>query len=748
MSECNDKRFEKMLHAYELGILSDRDRKEFELHIMECEHCLEEVRRFDNTAEHIKFDEHIRDTVREITIEESTDEQGITYRQKLWKTLIPAAAAVLVFIILILKPWEIEIRPSHEAVAAQRRLIIMNFENLADPDDSQRLGEIAANLLITDLSESHYIQVVSNQQMYDIRQQIERGDSIYSNKDIAVEIARRANAQWVLMGSILQTEPELITTIRLIDVPSGDLINSQKIVGETDSTIFALIDKITVAIKGFLPIPSLSRQETDPMITEMTTGSTDAYRYYLDGIDYYRKRLYLKAQRSFEQVLEHDSTFAMAYYYLALIKDRTMLNKAVEYSDNCSEKDKSYIKSLQASRGGDEATATSILEGLLERYPDEKYALRLLGNSKYRRGQFEKAIEYYKRALKLDPYYKEVLNNLAYAYSRMGNFKKAIETNDIYISIFPDESSPYDARGTIYGLFGKLDSSIIAYRKALEITPDFHSSLEELGAMYIFNEEYDKAAECFHELASSASKSIRSMGRYYLALIPLYQGKIIQSLKVMDDCMAADRLEGAETEQGYKHIIKAVIYEGIDKPDSALSEIEKAMEFYGDKHQLYFYLLARSGKMAEADQQVEQLKDSLDDSVQKIYMYQFAAGSVNLVKGNFEESIISLEKAAEISDDLPVSYLLGRAYLESSRYNEAIEEFEKQLSKFTTYRVCRGIWSVKMHYYLGMSYEGAGMYTEAIKQYERFLYLWKDADMKIDEIEDAQARLARLTSKS
>lgn len=47
----------------------------------------------------------------------------------------------------------------------------MYFDNLVDPGDSLRLGEIATNLLITDLSQSRYVNVVSSQRLYDILKQ-------------------------------------------------------------------------------------------------------------------------------------------------------------------------------------------------------------------------------------------------------------------------------------------------------------------------------------------------------------------------------------------------------------------------------------------------------------------------------------------------------------------------------------------------------------------------------------------------
>jgi anti-sigma factor RsiW len=50
MSKCVDPKLEKMLHHYELGLLSDEDREAFELHLLDCEHCFGRVKKFQATA--------------------------------------------------------------------------------------------------------------------------------------------------------------------------------------------------------------------------------------------------------------------------------------------------------------------------------------------------------------------------------------------------------------------------------------------------------------------------------------------------------------------------------------------------------------------------------------------------------------------------------------------------------------------------------------------------------------------------
>ena len=90
-------------------------------------------------------------------------------KKKLLPFIVPASIVfILVLLFLIFKPFKFEISPEKKATAEENTLAIMYFDNLVDPADSTKLGEIITNLLITDLTESQYLRVVSSQRLYDI----------------------------------------------------------------------------------------------------------------------------------------------------------------------------------------------------------------------------------------------------------------------------------------------------------------------------------------------------------------------------------------------------------------------------------------------------------------------------------------------------------------------------------------------------------------------------------------------------
>jgi serine/threonine protein kinase len=122
--------------------------------------------------------------------------------------IIPASIIfVLVLLFLILKPFQVDIVPEKKAVAEENTLAIMYFENMVDAEDKERLGEIVTNLLITDLSESQYMNVVSSQRLYDILKLLGKEGIKVIDRSVASEVARKADAKWMLLGSVLQLEP-------------------------------------------------------------------------------------------------------------------------------------------------------------------------------------------------------------------------------------------------------------------------------------------------------------------------------------------------------------------------------------------------------------------------------------------------------------------------------------------------------------------------------------------------------------
>jgi serine/threonine protein kinase/tetratricopeptide (TPR) repeat protein len=717
----------------------------------------ERYQHVDDLLADLRRERKISEQVRSSEITAAT--QVVKPQRKLLTWIVPTFAFfVVVLLLLILKPFQVEIAPEKAAVAEERSMAIMYFENLTDPEDKDRLGQMITSLLITDLSESQYVmRVVSRQRLYDILKLLGKEDSKKIDRTVASEVARKAGVGWILTGDILQIEPTIVLTSDISDAATGQILATQRVTGEEGEDIFAVVDKLSAQIKKDLALPGATKKELDKPVAEVTTHSPEAYRYYLEGVDNFNKVYFVEAKESFQKALEYDSTFAMAYYWLATLNEgperRELIENAVKYSDKVSKKERFYIKIREAGIRGD---SEHVLEGLLkmaESFPDDKEVFQWLGAYYFELRDYEKTIFYYEKALELDPLFKLVYNMLAYTYNQVGDFEKSIWAINKYISIAPDEANPYDTRGDLYAWNGRIDQAIESYRKALEKKPDFRASQAKLGHMYMFKGEYTRAESCYKAMSASDQKDVRSEGRTYLAFVPIYQGKLDEALKTLDDGLAADRMEQeGGMSKARKHSLKASILLEKGSFDSAIKEGEKALDIWQQmypENKIWGYrlvqLLAEAGRIEEAEQAAKTLRTNIGEDVEgRICYWWYAQGCVDFFKGHLDESIVNLEKAAEHIDEFFANYMLARAFLKSGRLDKAVTLLEKMLSKYGEGRVASEIRAVKAYYLLGLAYQRSGWNSRAIEQYEKFLEIWKDSDPGIPEFEDAKQRLAAL----
>jgi tetratricopeptide (TPR) repeat protein len=526
-----------------------------------------------------------------------------------------------------------------------------------------------------------------------------------------------------------------------------------------------VVDELSVAVKEDLSLPEGAKREVDRPVADITTHSAEAYRYYLEGVDYLYKFYGTEAKKSFKKALEFDSAFAMAYFRLAIAnwgpERRRLMAKAVQYSDEVNQKERYYIGSWEAVVSGDYSRAMKELQRITERFPDEKEALYWIGRIHYSWRQFEEALRYYSQAVELDPLYKLAYSDLAHTYDRLGDYEKSIWAVNKYISLTPDEANPYDVRGGLYAGNGKIDQAIESFKKALEMKPDFYRSWWKLGHMHLFRREYAEAESCYQKLLSSSDKRTRSEGRTYLAYIPLHQGRFGDALEILDHGIAADRMEQYEEDHtAFKYLLKASIYAETKSLNLALREAETWQQFFRKVYphhsfiwrDVYACILAEGGEIAEAEEVARALKKDIErEDTSLVFGYRRVVGAIELAKGNAELAVTYLEKAAEKPLFFPlfwVRFLLAKAYMESGALGDAVAELEQALSRYDDSRADYPIWTVKAHYLLGLAYEKSGWNKKAIEQYKEFLEIWRDADPGIPEMEEAKERLEKLRVKS
>jgi len=103
MSSCVDKSLGKLLHNYELGLLSEEDKKQLELHLFECDYCRGLAGEFLDLSRMLRYDPDAQAILEEISVETDTGKENGPKKLPLISRLLLAAAAVLMLAIPVYK---------------------------------------------------------------------------------------------------------------------------------------------------------------------------------------------------------------------------------------------------------------------------------------------------------------------------------------------------------------------------------------------------------------------------------------------------------------------------------------------------------------------------------------------------------------------------------------------------------------------------------------------------------------------
>lgn len=764
MNRCRDEKFEDMLGAYQLGMLDQKDREALELHLYECEYCFNKVDEFEKASLHIKHSSTVKENIKQITeslpdiAKEKFSILNFFPRKRTWPSYVPASVIVVViFLFLILKPWRLEFQPQQEAEAASR-LAIVDFRNLTDPQDTQRLGSIISNLLTTGLSEVLPMKVVSNERLNDVLKMFGKTQKDVSDRETAANMAKRTGAKWILYGSLINDNNKLTVTTQLTEAGSGEVKSGHRITAEPDDNIFALADKLAVEIKKDLAFPTDSGSRANRSIADITTHSPEAYRYYLEGVEYFQKFYTYEALESFKKALSYDSTLAMAWYYLARLQSGKGLEKALEYAKKSTLLQQLYISAAANSLYGKNDSAIAIYQSIIRKFPDEKYAYYELSIKLYQINKYDSTILVLDEGIKVDPLFKSYYNQMAYTYNAIGNFDKALWAINKYIEISPNEANPYDSRGALYASNGMPDAAIESYRRALSIKPDFFPALEFMGHIFLLKGDYTRADSCYRELELKGQGTNRVLGRIYRALIPSCRGQIKTTLAKLDTCFLLDKKEPVPGVASRVYYLKSFLYQELDNFKLALKYYDIAMitAFKANPkailpyHDLFVQMLAQNGQIDTAIMVNNDIRAFNAQTGGNEYYSLYGLAAIAFVQNDMRAAIQHLNKMLDNYEGRSTfrpHYLLGRAYFALSDWPAVIKEYEAQLKIYDYEHIRHIIWHNSMHYYLGIAYEESQMHDKAVQQYQTFLDIYKNADPEIPNLTDAAARLTKLKSK-
>jgi len=369
-------------------------------------------------------------------------------------------------------------------------IAVLPFTNMSEDPKQEYFSDGITEQIITSLSKVSDLFVIARTSSFK-----------YKRKEVDVKlVGRELGVRYVLEGSVQRSGDRVRINAQLIDTSTGHHLWAERY--DRDLTeIFALQDEITKKIITSLHV-KLTMGE-DARRFAQSTDNLEAYLKFLEAnkiYQRYNKDTNIIARQMFKEAIALDANYVQAYALLAWThlldaaygwtKSRAKsLEAANELAQKLLSLDDSHpggyvaLSSVHLQKG-EIREAVALREKAVALSPNSANIHNLLGVALlFEGGRTEEAIKEFKIANRLDPFPpNHVLHYTGVAYRVNGEYEKAIEFFKKVINRNPDYWLSHFGLAACYGLLGREEEARAAAAEVLRIRPNF--SIEKVYTPY------------------------------------------------------------------------------------------------------------------------------------------------------------------------------------------------------------------------------------------------------------------------
>ncbi|MGI8812124.1 MAG: winged helix-turn-helix domain-containing protein [Pyrinomonadaceae bacterium] len=312
-------------------------------------------------------------------------------------------------------------------------IAVLPFENDAQGPDAEYLSDGISESLINRLSQISNLKVMS-------RSAVSRYKGVEQD---AQKVGGELSVRAVLSGSVNQLGDQMVVTVRLDDARNGQHIWGEQYVRKL-ADILTVQSEIARDVTSKLKI-RLSGAEQEKL-TKNYTQNPDAYQLYLKGIYYWNKypaKEYEKSREYYQQAIDVDPKYALAYSGLSDYYGYAANNGTVPPGDNWSKAEAAAEKALMLDDSLGEAHnslaavrmyfyhdwegAEREFERALESNPNSAEAHQLYGGYLIIRGRSAAGLDEKKKAVEIEPMSLRLNRQLGRAFYWIRDYDGAID---------------------------------------------------------------------------------------------------------------------------------------------------------------------------------------------------------------------------------------------------------------------------------------------------------------------------------
>jgi TolB-like protein/Flp pilus assembly protein TadD len=366
-------------------------------------------------------------------------------------------AGVLIFLVLIAAGYFIVSKILQPEEKFEKSLAVLPFKLLSDEPDKQYLADGMMDAIMLHLSKIKDLRVMSRTSVEQYRGTIKTSRAIGKELDV----------EYLLEGSFQKFNDDAKLIVQLINAREESHVWANEYNSKW-SDVFSLQSEVAQRIASELMVV-LTPEEVEKM-AEKPTKNLEAYQAYLRGNYYagqphFSNQVWNLALQSYQDAVNIDTTFALAYAELARAHARLIYLRQ-DLSELRLEK--ANQAAAKALRLGYDQPRVHLALGYyyLYAYRDETQALKHLEIAEkslpnnveilvekaaiiVTDGQWEEHIHLLERAKQLCPHDASIITDLAEAYWVTHRYKDALDACNEAIEISPNSTWPY-----LYKIFG------------------------------------------------------------------------------------------------------------------------------------------------------------------------------------------------------------------------------------------------------------------------------------------------------
>jgi tetratricopeptide (TPR) repeat protein/predicted Ser/Thr protein kinase len=631
-----------------------------------------------------------------------------------WVRWTAVTGATVLVIGLAVGGWLFHSRKAH-ALTEKDTIVLADFDNKtgdADFDDTLKQG------LSVELEQSPFLNLLSDLKVNETLKLMGRSAGDRLTPEVTREVCERTSSKAMLTGSIVGLGSQYVIGLKAVNCESGDVLAEAQEQAAGKEAVLKALDNAAVSLRSKLGESLSSVQKYDTPLEEATTPSLEALKAYSLGVKAVAEGT-APPLPFFKRAVDLDPNFAMAYARMGIAyTDRGELGLAAEYArkayglrEKVSERERFFIEGRYYFYAtGELEKAAQVCELWQQTYPRDDVPHRWLGLISATLGNWEKALEEFREALRLDP-------NAVYNYVNLG---------------------------TAYMALNRLDEADAVYKQAEERKLEDEFLLRGRYQLAFLKGGEEQMAQLLSAAMGKPGWEDRLLATQ--ASTEGWYGKLKNAHELTERAMdSAQRNDARETAAVYQAWAALREVESGNR-EQARAEANAAVKLAPNRNVLAMaaLALARAGDTPGAEKLAAELDKTfpLDTMVQRYWLPTIRA-AIALERNDPNRAIELSEPTGDgLTLYLIPVYVRGEAYLMLHDGNRAAAEFQK----FIDHRgmVVNFPLGALARLELARAYAMQGDTAKAKAAYQDFLTLWKDADPDIPILIAAKAEYAKL----